>query len=57
MEQKKYMVVYQEERDESWQFRIQLSTEDLEEARKEKNEMLECGNIEQCKILEVKEIQ
>lgn len=53
---KKYILLLKEEFDEDWKWYIQMFSDDLEEIRENKQEMLSCNGVEDAKIFELKEI-
>ena len=55
MSKKRYIGLVQDERDDNFTIGYSIST-NIEKMLKWKEDMLECCNVEDCKIFEIKEI-
>ena len=55
MSKKQYIGLVHDERDDDFTIGYNIST-NIKKMSKWKEEMLDCGNVEDCKVFEIKEI-
>ena len=55
MSKKQYIGLVHDERDDDFTIGYNIST-NIKKTLKWKEEMLDCGNVEDCKVFEIKEI-
>ena len=55
MSKKQYIGLVHDERDDDFTIGYNIST-NIKKMLKRKEEMLDCGNVEDCKVFEIKEI-